>query len=156
MSGASTDLHWLCHWNAAIARDLTHTHLTALFPGLPRWAGTRKVKPIWILLKQETVSGSGISWAICKLAPCSRQTTTPAPHHSICLLKVDPFLLAHPVYYKPVCIQFPTSADNMTLLTFAAERHVAAALGGRCCWLILPTVWAHSSKPTTSACSMQQ
>ena len=25
----------------------------ALFPGLPRWAGTRKVKPIWILLKQE-------------------------------------------------------------------------------------------------------
>jgi len=51
----------------------------------------------------------------------------------ICLLKVDPFLLAHPVYYKPVCIQFPTSADNMTLLTFAAERHVAAALGGRCC-----------------------
>ena len=37
------------------------------------------VKPIWILLKQETVSGSGISWAICKSAPCSRQTTTPAP-----------------------------------------------------------------------------
>ena len=59
----------------------THTHvrLTALFPGLPRWAGTRKVKPIWILLKQETVSGSGISWAICKSAPCSRQTATPAP-----------------------------------------------------------------------------
>ena len=46
----------------------THTHLTALFPGLPGWASTRKVKPIWILLKQETVSGSGISWAICKSA----------------------------------------------------------------------------------------
>jgi len=27
-----------------------HTHLTALFLGLPGWAGTRKVKPIWILL----------------------------------------------------------------------------------------------------------
>ena len=40
----------------------THTHLTALFPGLPEWAGIRKVKPIWILLKQETMSGSGISW----------------------------------------------------------------------------------------------
>jgi len=39
----------------------THTRLTAPFPGLPGWAGTRKVKPIWILLKQETVSGSGIS-----------------------------------------------------------------------------------------------
>ena len=61
----------------------THTRLTALFPGPPRWAGTRKVKPIWISLKQETVSGSGISWTICKSAPCSRQITTPAPHHSV-------------------------------------------------------------------------
>jgi len=66
----------------------THTHLTALFPGLPGWAGTRKVKPIWILLKQETVSGrtvsgSGISWAICKTARSSRQITMPAPRHSV-------------------------------------------------------------------------
>ena len=29
----------------------------ALCPGPPGWAGTRKVKPIWILLKQETVMG---------------------------------------------------------------------------------------------------
>jgi len=28
-------------------------------------------------------SGSGISWAVCKSAPRSRQITTPAPHHSI-------------------------------------------------------------------------
>ena len=60
----------------------THTDLTALFPGLPRCAGTRKVKPIWILLKQETVSGSGISWAICKSASRSRRITMPVPHHS--------------------------------------------------------------------------
>ena len=61
-----------------------HTHpFKGPFPGLPRWANTRKVKPIWILLKQETVSGSGISWAICKSAPRSRQITTPAPHHSV-------------------------------------------------------------------------
>jgi len=60
----------------------THTHpLTALCPVLPGWAGTRKVKPIWIFLKQETVSGSGISWAICKSAPHSRQITMPALHH---------------------------------------------------------------------------
>jgi len=70
----------------------THTRLTAFFPGLPGWAGTRKVKPIWILLKQETVSGSGISWAICKSAPRSRQTTTPAPHHSVFYDRM-PFLL---------------------------------------------------------------
>ena len=31
-----------------------HTRLTAPFPWLSRWAGTRKVKPIWILLKQES------------------------------------------------------------------------------------------------------
>jgi len=33
-------------------------------------------------LKQETVSGSGISWAICKSAPCPREITTPAPNQS--------------------------------------------------------------------------
>jgi len=31
------------------------------------------------------VSGSGISWAICKSAPRSRQITTPAPHHLVFL-----------------------------------------------------------------------
>ena len=64
-------------------RFYTHPRLTAIFPGLPRWAGTRKAKPIWILLKQETVTGSGISWNICKSAPRSRQITMPAPHHSV-------------------------------------------------------------------------
>jgi len=64
---------------------LTHTHLTALCPGLPGWSGTRKVKPVWILLKQETVNGSGINWAVCKSATRSRQITTPAPHHSVFL-----------------------------------------------------------------------
>jgi len=61
----------------------THTRLTALCPGLPGWAGTRKVKLIWILLKQEAVSGSGISGAICIMQVCiSLQTTMSAPHHS--------------------------------------------------------------------------
>ena len=74
------DLHRICNLHNC---QHTHARLTALFPGLPRWAGTRKVKPIWILLKQETVSGSGISWATCKFAPHSRQITMPAPHHSV-------------------------------------------------------------------------
>jgi len=38
--------------------------------GLPGWASTRKVKPIWIYWSKR-VSGSGISWAICKSAPRS-------------------------------------------------------------------------------------
>ena len=62
---------------------VTHTRLTALFPGLPGSAGTKKVKPTWILLKHETVIGSGISWAVCKSAPRSRQITTPATHRSV-------------------------------------------------------------------------
>jgi len=36
-------------------------------------------------MKQEKVSGSGISWAIFKSAPLSRQITTPATHHSVFL-----------------------------------------------------------------------
>ena len=72
-------------WNASISYN-NNTRLRALFPGLPGWAGTRKEKPIWILLKQETVSGSGIRWAVCKSAPRSRQITTPAPHP---VVKVD-------------------------------------------------------------------
>ena len=65
-------------------RDLlqAHTHTHPFDGPFSGWASTRKVKSIWILLKQETVSGSGISWAICKSAPCSRQITTPAPHQS--------------------------------------------------------------------------
>jgi len=49
----------------------------AIFPGQPRSADTREIKPIWILLKQQTVSGSGISWAMCKSVPRSRQITMP-------------------------------------------------------------------------------
>ena len=72
----------ICHQMQKVVAVHAHTHtrLTALCPGLPGWADT---KPIWILLKQETVSGSGISWVVCKSAPHSRQTTTPAPHHSV-------------------------------------------------------------------------
>jgi len=77
----------------------THTRLTALCPGLPRWAGTRKVKPIWILLKQETVSGSGISWAICKSAHRCRQITMPASHHSV-LYRPDALPAAQPTVLK--------------------------------------------------------
>ena len=60
----------------------THTRLTALFPGLSEWAGTRKVKPVWILLARDS------EWQWHQLghmqsAPRFRQITTPAPHHSV-------------------------------------------------------------------------
>ena len=86
--------HRLSTWNdhiqrysAALAKttdQTTHTHpFNGPFLGLPGWVDTRKVKPIWILLKQETVSGRGISWTVCKSAPRSRQITMSAPHHSL-------------------------------------------------------------------------
>jgi len=59
----------------------THTCLRALCPGLPGWAGTRKVKPIWILLKQETVSGSDIMqlghMQVCTSLQADNHASTP-------------------------------------------------------------------------------
>jgi len=59
-----------------------HTHVLWPSDFVRDYPGDPVPEPIWILLKQETVSGSGISWAICKSAPCPRQITTPTPHLS--------------------------------------------------------------------------
>jgi len=64
----------------------------ALCLGLPGWAWTRKEKPVWILVKQETTSVNGIHWAICKSAPRSSEITTPVPHHSSFFIGQMPFL----------------------------------------------------------------
>ena len=48
----------------------------ALCPGLPRRAGTRKVKPIWILQKQESVWQCHL---LGHMQVCTRQITMPAP-----------------------------------------------------------------------------
>jgi len=62
----------------------THTHpFNGPFSGTTRVSRYQKGKPSWIFLKQETVSGSGISWGIFKSAPRFRQITMPAPHHSV-------------------------------------------------------------------------
>ena len=39
-------------WHAINQHTHTHTFNGPFFPGLPGWAGTKEVKPIWILLKQ--------------------------------------------------------------------------------------------------------
>ena len=59
------------YWLTWVLSKYTHTSLTALFPGIPRWASTRKVKPIWILLKQRqwvAVASAG-PYASLHLAP---------------------------------------------------------------------------------------
>ena len=71
-------------WSAGLS-CLIQYNLIHMFNG--PFSGTTQVSryqtKIWILLKQETVSGSGISWVICKSAPRSRHVTTPAPHDSV-------------------------------------------------------------------------
>ena len=63
-----------CHPFLKHAYTHTRTHpFNGPLSGTTQVSWYQKVKPIWILLKQETVSGSGISWAICKSAPRSRQ-----------------------------------------------------------------------------------
>ena len=76
-----------------------HTRLTALFPGIPGWAGTRKAKPVWILLKQVRVSGSGISWA--RMQACtSLQTDNHASTLPLSFYRPDALPAAQPTASK--------------------------------------------------------
>ena len=79
---------------------IIHTHpFNGPLSRTTRVSRYQKGKPIWILQKQETVSGSGISWAICKSAPRSRQITMPALHHSV-FYKLDAIPAAQPTSSK--------------------------------------------------------
>ena len=61
-----------------------HTHVfNGPLSGTSRVSQYQKGKTDLDFLKQETVSGSGISWAVCKSAPRSRQITMPATHCSV-------------------------------------------------------------------------
>jgi len=52
------------------------------------------------LMEQEIVNGSGISWAICKSAPCPRQITTPESHQL--------------VFYRPDALPAPNQQRQNT------------------------------------------
>jgi len=81
----STDRHW--QWTYT-DHARTYTHTTILQPswilsGTTQVSWQQKGKSNLDLLEQEIVSGSGISWAICKPASWPRHITTPASHHSV-------------------------------------------------------------------------
>jgi len=61
----------------------THTYLTAFYPGLSGWAGTRKVKPMWILLKQRDSEWQWHQLGHMQVCTSLQRDTTPAPHHSV-------------------------------------------------------------------------
>jgi len=54
----------------------THTRLTALCPGLPGWAGTRKAKPVCFCLKQETMHQLG-HMQVCTSLQADNLASTP-------------------------------------------------------------------------------
>ena len=125
----------VCDWSKKSRKHTsiqhTHTRLTALFPGLPRWAGTRKAKPIWILLKQETVGGNGISWAICKSASRSRQITMPVLHHSKAFYRPDALPAAKPTASKHWRQNVNTIQYNKSMVIRRAESEAWAVTRGK-------------------------
>jgi len=82
----------------SITATHTHTHTRLMALSRTTWVSQyRKVKPMSILLKQQTMSGSGISWAMSALR--SRQITMPAPHHSV-FYRPDALRAAQPTASK--------------------------------------------------------
>ena len=88
---------WSSHALQRHVLHLHHTHTPVERPFFRDEPG--KPVPERILLKQETVSGSGINWAICKSASRSRQITTPASHHSV-FYRLDAFPATQPTASK--------------------------------------------------------
>ena len=99
----------------------THAHpFSGPFSGTTRVSQYQK-GTIWISLKQEKVSGSGMSWAICKSAPCSRLITMPVPHHSV-FYRLDALPAAQPTaskhwrkYHCTLIVYLSTSVDRNLL-----------------------------------------
>ena len=142
------------YWRGYVSR------LTALCPGLPRWAGTRKVKPIWILLKQETVSGSGISWAICKSAPRPRQITVPAPnsvftgricHPTNSIKALKAMCLDQYVYYLHTVqsVTLPSQNPIISRLTKTQDRFTFLVPSYVGCLVVM---WTHTHSRSATLC----
>ena len=108
--------------NYLLIFEKLHTHLTALFWDYPGKPYTRKVKPVWILLKQETVSGSGMSWDICKSATRSRQITMPAPHHSVFTLRCYASAVLAMALCLSVCLSVRVSVTSRSYTEMARRR----------------------------------
>jgi len=95
-----------------------HTHqFNGPFSGTTQVSRYQKGKTNLDFTEQETVSGSGISWAIYKSAPRSRQITTPAPHHSV-FHRPDALPAAQPTASKHTT---PTKKVNKQFVYYTAK-----------------------------------
>ena len=75
-------------------------------------SGITRVNWYRILLKQETVSGNGINWAICISSPRSRQITMPASHHSV-FTRDSIYAIARICYGNSVCLSVRLSVTRV-------------------------------------------
>ena len=100
-----------------------HTHLTALFPGVPRWAGTRKVKPIWILLKRDS------EWQWHQLGHVQVSTS----------LQTDNHASTPPLFYRPDALPAaePTASKHWRHARWSNSRRRQVKQNMRACvWWI--------------------
>jgi len=108
--------HFVCIISC-VTHTHTHTHTRARAHA-PCWilSGTtwvsqhQKGKTNLDLLRQEIVSGSGISWAVYKSAPLPRYITMPASHHSV------PFLLPNQQCQSTKCKRLTESSYRLSHL----------------------------------------
>ena len=99
LNTAHTHTHARTHTRThARTHARTHTHTHPFYGPLSRTTWVSRYKKGKTNLDfteardRQTESGSGIRWAICKSAPCSRQITMPTPHHSSFFTGRMPFL----------------------------------------------------------------
>ena len=87
----------------------THTRLTALCPGLPGW-GKGKGKTNLDFTGARDSEWQWHQLGMCKSAPCSREITMSAPHHSV-FYRPDALPAAQPTASKhwrhAVCLSAP-------------------------------------------------
>ena len=122
----------------------THTHLfNGPFSGTTRVSQYQKSETNLDLLKQDTLSGSGISWAICESASHSRQITMPVPHHSSFFKGQMPFL---PPYQQRQSTTDYNTCDNNNL------SYVQQLVTDHHSWLCSHATWLHHWHKDAAAC----
>ena len=91
----------LCNkWQYSMQCGQSHTHpFNGPLSGTTRVSRYQRGKTNLDFTEAETVSGSGISWAICKSAPRFRKITMPAPQHSV-FYRPDALPAAQPTVSK--------------------------------------------------------
>ena len=112
-----------CHICTGIHNTHTHTH-THLFngrcPGLPGWASTRKVKPIWILLKQE------MEWQWHQLGHMQVCTSLQADNHArTTLLFLPPSQQCQNIEGSGIHNISQNNSDQRTTTRYASARKIS-------------------------------